>query len=65
MSNQVIISDEVKYELANIITSKNRNTNLAKMVVEFIAHEAKKEHPQLDVGTLREFVDFLIKRGYN
>jgi len=55
-------------ELSEMLIPHHKNSKLAKSAAEYMVSACSDqlcEQPKFDIGTLRAFVDFLIKKGYN
>ena len=64
MPRQVFISDQTVVEMVDAMFANHKGANLAKMAVKFIIQQSQDEKGA-DTSTLKNFVDFLISKGYN
>lgn len=66
MTQKLMVDETVMRELLVILFPKHANKKAARTAVEFFLekHHDQKT-PDADMSTLREFVDFMIERGYN
>ena len=66
MNQKLQIEESVMRELLVILFPVHHNKKAARTAVEFFLERFHNEKsPHVDMTTLREFVDFMIERGYN
>lgn len=66
MTQKLIVDETVMRELVVILFPTHANKKAARTAVEFFLEKFHNEKtPNADMSTLREFVDFMIERGYN
>ena len=65
--NQRYIPEEsMLVEVTTVLFPKHPNKKAARTAVEFFLDAYhKEEDPNIDINTLRRFIDFMVTRGYN
>lgn len=66
MSQPYIPPEDVVVELLTVLFPKHAYKKAARTAVEFfLAQHHKDIDAQVDMRTLKHFVDFMIEKGYN
>lgn len=66
MTQRYIPEETMVRELAGVLFPQHQNKKAARTAVEFFLDSYHKEKdPNIDINTLRRFIDFMVTRGYS